>query len=126
MNAGNLEEILDRASTHISEAFQSDVVILLPDENNQLQVREKQGEIVFDEKEKAVALWVYKNGQIAGKNTQTLASANWHYLPLKTEDATLGVLGFTPNKQEGFLSSEQQRLLESFANILGLFLKKNR
>lgn len=125
MNAGNLEEILDKASTHISEAFQSDVVILLPDENNQLQVREKQGEIVFDEKEKAVALWVYKNGQIAGKNTQTLASANWHYLPLKTEDTTFGVLGFTLTKQEGFLSSEQQRLLESFANIIAMYLKKN-
>lgn len=124
MNAGNLEEILDRASTHISEAFQSDVVILLPDENNQLQVREKQGEIVFDEKEKAVALWVYKNGQNAGKNTQTLASANWHYLPLKTEETTFGVLGFTPNKQEGFLSSEQQRLLESFANIIAMYLKR--
>lgn len=124
MNAGNLEEILDKASTHISEAFQSDVVILLPDENNQLQVREKQGEIVFDEKEKAVALWVYKNGQIAGKNTQTLASANWHYLPLKTEETTFGVLGFTPTKQEGFLSSEQQRLLESFANIIAMYLKR--
>lgn len=124
MNAGNLEEILDRASTHISEAFQSDVVILLPDENNQLQVREKQGEIVFDEKEKAVALWVYKNGQNAGKNTQTLASANWHYLPLKTEEITFGVLGFTPTKQEGFLSSEQQRLLESFANIIAMYLKR--
>lgn len=124
MNAGNLEEILDKASTHISEAFQSDVVILLPDENNQLQVREKQGEIVFDEKEKAVALWVYKNGQNAGKNTQTLASANWHYLPLKTEETTFGVLGFTPTKQEGFLSSEQQRLLESFANIIAMYLKR--
>lgn len=124
MTAGNLEEILGKASTHISEAFQSDVVILLPDENNQLQVREKQGEIVFDEKEKAVALWVYKNGQVAGKNTQTLASANWHYLPLKAEEATFGVLGFTPNNQEGFLSSEQQRLLESFSNIIAMYLKR--
>lgn len=124
MTAGNLEEILNNATTHISEAFQSDVVILLPDENNQLQVREKQGEIKFDEKEKGVALWVYKNGTSAGKNTQTLASANWHYLPLKTEDTTFGVLGFTPNNQEGFLSSEQQRLLESFANIIAMYLKR--
>lgn len=125
MNAGNLEEIIDKASTHISEAFQSDVVILLPDENNQLLIREKQGNTEFDEKEKAVALWVYKNGQNAGKNTQTLASANWHYLPLKTEETTFGVLGFTPNKQEVFLSSEQQRLLESFANIIAMYLKNN-
>ena len=124
MKAGNLNEILDKASTHISEAFQSDVVILLPDENNQLQVVKKRGELNFDEKEKAVALWVYKNGLSAGKNTQTLASANWHYLPLKAEDMTFGVLGFTPTKQEGFLSSEQQRLLESFANIIAMYLKR--
>lgn len=124
MNASNLNEILDKASTHISQAFQSDVVILLPDENKQLQVVEKQGKLQFDEKEKAVALWVYKNGLVAGKNTQTLASANWHYLPLKAEDMTFGVLGFTPTKQEGFLSSEQQRLLESFANIIAMYLKR--
>lgn len=125
MDASNLKEILDKASTHISHAFQSDVVILLPNENKQLQVVEKQGELEFDEKEKAVALWVYKNGMNAGKNTQTLASANWHYLPLKAEDMTFGVLGFTPRKQEGFLSSEQQRLLESFANIIAMYLKRN-
>lgn len=124
MTAGNLEEILNNATTHISEAFQSNVVILLPDENNQLQVREKQGGTEFNEKEKGVALWVYKNGQVAGKNTQTLASANWHYLPLKSEETTFGVLGFTPNSQEGFLSSEQQRLLESFANIIAMYLKR--
>jgi two-component system sensor histidine kinase KdpD len=124
MDASNLEEILDKASTHISHAFQSDVVILLPDKNHQLQVVEKQGELEFDEKEKAVAIWVYKNGLVAGKNTQTLASANWHYLPLKAEERTFGVLGFTPTKQEGFLSSEQQRLLESFANIIAMYLKR--
>lgn len=124
MKASNLDEILDKASTHISEAFQSDVVILLPDKNNQLQVVKKQGKLEFDEKEKAVALWVYKNGMNAGKNTQTLASANWHYLPLKAEEVAFGVLGFTPTKQEGFLSSEQQRLIESFANIIAMYLKR--
>lgn len=124
MAAANLDEILDKASGHISHAFQSDVVILLPDEHGQLQVRKQHGKIKFDEKEKAVALWVYKNGLSAGKNTQTLASANWHYMPLKIEDTTFGVLGFTPSKQEGFLSSEQQRLLESFANIIAMYLKR--
>jgi len=72
-----------------------------------------------------IALWVYKNVMNAGRNTQTLASANWNYLPLKAEDMIFGVLGFTPTKQEGFLSSEQQRLLESFANIIAMYLKRN-
>lgn len=124
MKLSSLNEILDKASTHISEAFQCDVVILLPDKDNQLQVSEKQGKSEFDEKEKAVAIWVYKNGLVAGRNTQTLASAKWHYLPLKAEETTFGVLGFMPNKQEAFLSSEQQRLLESFANIIAMYIKR--
>lgn len=124
MKLNSLNEILDKASTHISEAFQCDVIILLPDKDNQLQVSEKQGLSEFDEKEKAVAIWVYKNGLVAGRNTQTLASAKWHYLPLKAEETTFGVLGFMPNKQEEFLSSEQQRLLEAFANIIAMYIKR--
>jgi two-component system, OmpR family, sensor histidine kinase KdpD len=124
MSARNLDEILNKAASHISEAFQSNLVILLPDENNQLQVTKKQGGLEFNEKEKAVAVWVYKNGLQAGRNTQTLSSAKWHYLPLKAEEITFGVLGFTPTEQDRFLSSEQQRLLESFANIIAMYLKR--
>jgi len=69
-------------------------------------------------------MWVYKNGLPAGRNTQTLSSAKWHYLPLKSEETTYGVLGYLPIQQDKFLSSEQQRLLESFANIIAMYLKR--
>lgn len=124
MTAKNLDEILEKASKHIAEAFQCNVIILLPNENNHLTIIEKQGEIEFNEKEHAVASWVYKNGVQAGRNTQTLSSAKWHYLPLKSEEKTFGVCGFTSNNQDVFFSSEQQRLIESFANIIALYLKR--
>lgn len=126
MKAASRDEILEKASSHIEEAFHTNVIILTPDENNQLHIAKQVGELEFNDKEKAVALWVYKNGQSAGRNTQTLTSAHWQYLPLKDEEITFGVLGFAPIEHEKFLSAEQQRLLESFANIIGLFLKKNR
>lgn len=126
MKASNRDEILEKATKNIEEAFRTNVIILVPDVAGQLKVEKKQGDFEFNEKEKAVAVWVHKNGQSAGKNTQTLTSAHWQYLPLKDEEETFGVLGFAPINQEKFLSAEQQRLLESFANILGLFLKKNR
>lgn len=126
MKAADRDEILDKATKNIEEAFHTNVIILVPNETEQLKVEKKQGDFEFNEKEKAVAVWVYKNGQAAGKNTQTLSSALWQYLPLKDEEETFGVLGFAPINQEKFLSAEQQRLLESFANILGLFLKRNR
>lgn len=122
MKAG--DDILEKAAIHIAEAFRTNIIILTPDENNQLQISQKFGEVEFSDKERAVAVWVYKNGQPAGKNTQTLSSANWQYLPLRDEGETFGVLGFVPTNQDKFLSSEQQRLLESFANIIAMYLKK--
>lgn len=124
MSAKNIEEILDKASKHIAEAFHCNVIILLPNENNHLIIEEKQGDLEFDEKEHAVATWVYKNGVAAGKSTQTLSSAKWHFLPLKSEEKTFGVCGFTCTEQDAFLSSEQHRLIESFANIIALYLKR--
>ncbi len=124
MTLKNTSEIIEKASEHMADTFKCNVVILLPDENNQLKIEQKQGELEFNEKEQAVAAWVYKNGLPAGKNTQTLSSAKWHYMPLKAEEITLGVCGFTTIEQDKFLSPDQQRLLESFANIIALYLKK--
>lgn len=124
MKANGQDEILDKAARNIAEAFRTSVAILAPDENDQLRIKKRQGDFEFNEKEQAVATWVYNNGQSAGKNTQTLSSAHWQYLPLKDEEITFGVLGFTPTNQEKFLSPEQQRLLESFANIIAMYLKK--
>lgn len=128
MKASNRDEILEKATKNIEEAFRTNVIILVPDKAGQLKVEKKQGDFEFNEKEKAVAVWVHKNGQPAGKNTQTLTSAHWQYLPLKNldswEEETFGVLGFAPINQEKFLSAEQQRLLESFANIIAMYLKR--
>lgn len=125
MSAHGIEEFLNRATGHIAEAFQCKVVILLPDKKNkQLFVAAKESGVDFSEKEKAVASWVFKNGTQAGRNTPTLSSAKWHYLPLKSEETTLGVLGIMPALQDKFLSSEQQRLLEAFANVIAIYLKK--
>ena len=95
MAAHNIDDILERSTKNISEAFDCNVIILLPDEAEQLQEAARQGEFGLDEKEKAVATWVYQNSQSAGKNTNTLSSAAWYYLPIKIEGKVLGVLGIT-------------------------------
>ncbi len=117
-------DILKTAASHITEAFRCELVILLPNENKHLVIAEKEGEAKFDNKELGVAQWVYKNGSPAGKNTATLASSRWYFLPLKVENNTFGVLGIFMPSEKG-LSSEQYRLLESFANIMAIYLKRN-
>ncbi len=118
-------DMLNRAAKYISEAFESCVVILLPDENENLTIKTSNNkDIILNENEKAAATWVYKNGTPAGKNTHTLSSLQWYYLPLNIKDKTLGVIALTPIDKNNQLSPEQNRLLESFANLVALTLYK--
>ena len=127
MAAGNQEELLRYAAEEIAEAFQCEVMILLPDDSGQLQEKAQMGEhVIFDERKLGVATWVYQHGQPAGHGTETLSSATFLYLPLKTKDVTVGVLGVGPGKVDKFLLPEQRRLLEAFTNILALAIAREK
>jgi two-component system, OmpR family, sensor histidine kinase KdpD len=126
MSADNLESLLRYATKEIAEAFECEVMILLPDDNRKLQVRAQMGEhLVFDERRLGVATWVFEHGQPAGRGTETLSSATLFYLPLKAKEITVGVLGVSLGKPDRLLSPEQRRLLESFASIIALSLVRN-
>ena len=123
MAAGNLEELLRYSVKEIADAFECEVMILLPDENGHLEVRSQMGEhLVFDERNLGVATWVFQHGQPAGHGTETLSSAKFSYLPMRTKEVTVGVLGVGLSKADQLLLPEQRRLLEAFANILALAL----
>lgn len=125
MAAEGREELLRYAAKEISDAFQCEAAILLPDETGQLKVQAQIGEhIIFDERRLGVATWVFEHGQPAGRGTETLSSASLFYLPLKAKEATVGVIGVSLGKPDRLLSSEQRRLLESFASIIALALAR--
>ena len=123
MQAKTLDDILKRAVDYISDAFDSDIVILIPDNEDQLKVKAQKIDYknsIFEEKDLAVANWVYKNAQPAGKGTKTLSSEKWYFLPLKTKEKTIGVVSLSFDS----LTPEQKHLLESFINIAALSVFK--
>lgn len=125
MSAESIQDILYRAVNSMSDAFESDVVILLPDSSGGLSFMTKsKDDLVLNETEVAVAIWVYKNGRPAGKSTNTLSSANWYYYPLRAQDSTIGVIGLVNSDLTKMISPEQKRLLESFASVVALALSK--
>jgi two-component system sensor histidine kinase KdpD len=124
--AKNLNEILNRAVKHISEDFETNVIIFLPDDSGKLIPKIKSDEtILLTETEQAVATWVYNNGHSAGKGTQTLSSAAWYYLPLIIQDKTVGVIGLKTIDSGKILSSDQKQLIESFAGVVALAITKS-
>ena len=123
--AGDTESILRSAVAHVHEVFYSQVLILLPDADGRVAERASAAVTYsFDERERVVAQWVYENGKMAGRYTDTLQDVKGIYLPLGTARRTLGVLGLHPASPERLRDPEQMHLLETFANQLALALER--
>lgn len=81
------------------------------------------GRFIPDEKERAVAAWVYQQGQPAGRDTDTLANGLATWFPLRTAAMTSGVLGVRP-VSERTLTLEERALLNALGSQLAIALEK--
>ncbi|AFM40932.1 osmosensitive K+ channel histidine kinase [Desulfosporosinus acidiphilus SJ4] len=120
-----LERILDSIARKIGETLDGQVVLLLPDERNNLVLSQSSSTDHFmTESEMNVASWVYERGQKAGRGTETLRSAKALYLPLITEQGTHGVLGICFFHQNDIVSPQQIRFLDAFAGLAALAINR--
>ncbi|MBZ2166440.1 DUF4118 domain-containing protein [Methanobacterium spitsbergense] len=117
----NLDDFLNRITNYIWELFSYDVVMIIPDDNNNLKVESRKGDnIKFDDDDLGVANWVFEHEKSAGYGTNTLASSKWYYLPLNAHDLKLGVLGVAPYESD--ITNEQKHLLEAYTSIVSVAL----
>ena len=79
--------------------------------------------LTIEEKEQAVAQWVYQNGKIAGWSTSTLPLAKGLYLPIKFSQATNGILVYFPTQNRP-LSIMEMNFLQTIAQHLGIYLER--
>jgi two-component system sensor histidine kinase KdpD len=119
------ENMARAAVRHVGEVFDSQVVILLPDENGRLEYPKTPSmPTSLRGADLAVAQWVQDHGEPAGLGTDTLPATEALYLPLKGTQANLGVLGVLPANPRRVLLPEQLHLLETFAAQIALALER--
>jgi two-component system sensor histidine kinase KdpD len=113
------------AVRHVSEVFDSQVVILLPGPGGRL--RHPRGDSISGSlhgADLAVAEWVHGHGEPAGNGTHTLPAAEALYVPIKGSQSGLGVLAVLPANPRRVLLPEQFHLLETFAGQIALALER--
>ena len=76
------------------------------------------------EKQISVALWTFRNGQMAGRGTDTLSSAELLYIPLQTGGRVVGVMAMKLRNSDEGLSPESRRLLEAFSSQAALAIER--
>jgi two-component system sensor histidine kinase KdpD len=123
--AADLDTILSAILTHVSQTFGREVAVLLPDVSREAV---KPGALSpgfeANESELAVAAWAFRQGQPAGRGTDTLPAAGARYLPLTTARGVVGVLGVKPSDPHSHLSPDQRRLLDAFASQAALAIER--
>ncbi|MFI4956003.1 MAG: DUF4118 domain-containing protein [Gammaproteobacteria bacterium] len=117
------DNLLTIGTTYISNVFDSNVLILLP-QNHHLTVRSmSQPNVTLDDKEMGIAQWVHELGQEAGLGTDSLSFSKALYLPLLGTQSTLGVLRVEPSNPEALEAPDQKHLLETCAHQIALALE---
>jgi two-component system sensor histidine kinase KdpD len=111
--------------SHIGETFNREVAIFLP-AGSTLKVFVASPGLAVTDNEVAVAGWVFHHGQIAGRGTDTLPDAPMRCQPLKTARGVIGVLGIKPSDTSSYLSPDQRRTLDIFANQIALAIERVR
>jgi two-component system sensor histidine kinase KdpD len=122
-SAFGLDNILNVVIHHVGETLDAEIAILLP-EGESLGIKASSSGFSLGEKQKSVALWTLRNGQMAGKGTETLSSAELLYVPLQAGGKVVGVMGIKMRRSAEGLAPETCRILEAFSGQAALAIER--
>jgi two-component system sensor histidine kinase KdpD len=124
----DIQKLLDTVVKAVFDAIGADSAIFTADESGNFEIRATTpgARILDTDRERAVAYWVFENGQFAGKGTETLAGSEGLYVPLKSDDKKLGALGVIPVDPDRMALPAQRRLAEAFAGLASLAIMRLR
>ncbi|MHC1781397.1 MAG: DUF4118 domain-containing protein [Anaerolineaceae bacterium] len=121
--AVNLETVLRVVIRVLHQTFDRDVIVLLPQRQDINQRAASEG-FILDQNEEVTALWAFQHGQPAGQGTETLSAAPIRFLPLKTSNGVVGVLGVKSNDRAVTFTLDERVLLDNFANLAALAIER--
>ncbi|GAB4520557.1 MAG: sensor histidine kinase KdpD [Anaerolineae bacterium] len=96
---------------HAQQTFRGDAVVFVANEGK-LSVRGATPNFKLNLEEQQAANWAFHNARPAGRDTETLLSTAGQYIPLKTAQSVIGVLGLVLPSP---LTREQIRLVLAFS-----------
>lgn len=124
-NSNNKSEFIEKVCRKVTHYFDANIAVILKSKDGELQFSKLPLPERLDEKETAVASWCFNNQKNAGWMTDTLSQARSLYIPLKGVSETVGILIFRPERKVKKLSHDQQELLFSITQQLGISIERH-
>lgn len=116
------KELFNSICERLNNLLNGKSEFFLKDVENGLIIESETG-LLEDEKEKAVANWVFDNGKMAGWSTDTLSSVKNLYIPLKGSKEIVGVLTFQPIPPRS-LQPEEVNLLQTICQEVANYVER--
>lgn len=119
-------DVAAAALRHVQDAFGGTVAFLEPtdDEARALTLVATRPAGAWPDADLAVARWVHDRGQPAGRGTATLPAARARYVPIRTDERRLGVMGLVPEPEERFDDSDERQLLDAMLGQVAVALDR--
>jgi two-component system sensor histidine kinase KdpD len=124
--AAELDDVLRAIGKQIAHLLNAQVVVLLPDADHLVLKGGHPPHVTLTEAERAAATWAWQRNQPAGRGTDTLPGTAWFYLPLRTAQGTVGVLGLHVEAADTVMSPDQRRLVEALAGQATVAIERAR
>jgi len=121
-NASSIQHLRIAIINRLKKIFKGDFDILVKNNDNQL-VFDGSLPLMKDEKERVVALWVFKNDKIAGWSTDTLPYSAGLFFPIRGFGETMGVLIFQP-KYPRPLTISEMNLIQTVNQQVGVYVQR--
>ena len=131
-----IDEIARFLVRHVLASIAGEAAVLLPDADGKIQDPEhfcdrgtprasaSANRFPVPGNDLGIAQWAYDHRQKAGRNTDTLASADALYLPLNALKRCIGVIGLRPKDLAQLEVPEQMQLIESFVTQAAVAMER--
>jgi two-component system sensor histidine kinase KdpD len=124
LRSQNFETLLTHIISTVAELSDAKTYVLLPDRTMKLRTAKCSSDAPhLNTHEMSIAQWAYVHKERAGFRTQTFASSDSVYIPLRVkEDIAVGVLVLKPDDKVSFMLHQDEHLLESFVAVVSMAL----
>jgi two-component system, OmpR family, sensor histidine kinase KdpD len=124
--AANFDDVVWAAVSHVASTLECQSILLVPDASAKLAIAGGfPPEDKLDPRDMSAASYAWDKGEPAGRGSGTLPTAHWLFLPVRTADLRLGVMGVA-YEDDRSLAPGDRRLLEALIDQVALAIARIR
>lgn len=124
--AADLDDVVWAAVSHVASTLECQSMLLVPDASGNLAIAGGfPPEDRLDVRDMSAARYAWEKAEPAGRGSGTLPTTRWLFLPVRTADLRLGVMGVA-YEDNRTLAPDDRRLLEALIDQVALAIARIR